>query len=50
MHIGKPIGPFEIPAGVRGIEKKALIDQFGDEMMQALAQLLPATYHGDIKI
>lgn len=50
MHIGKPIGPFKIPAEVRGAEKKALIDQFGHEMMQALADLLPEKYHGDIQI
>ncbi|MEM8861353.1 MAG: lysophospholipid acyltransferase family protein [Chloroflexota bacterium] len=48
MHIGKPLGPFEIPAGVRGQAKKDLIDQFGHEMMRSLAGLLPQKYWGDI--
>ena len=47
MHIGKPIGPFKIPAGVRGTEKKQLIDQFGHQMMQAVADLLDKRYRGE---
>lgn len=47
MHIGKPLGPFEVPAGVRGAEKKKLIDQYGHEMMQAIADLLPEKYRGE---
>ena len=46
MHIGKPMGPFEIPAGVRGAEKKALLDRFGHDMMKGVADLLPENYRG----
>ena len=49
MHIGKPLEPFEVPAGVRGAAKKELIDRFGDDMMQALAKLLPESYRGVYK-
>ena len=48
MHIGKPMEPFEIPAGVRGQEKKTLLDQFGHKMMQGVADLLPPKYRGDL--
>ena len=47
MHIRKPLGPFKIPAGVRGTEKKILIDRFGQEMMQGVANLLPERYRGE---
>ncbi len=50
MHIGKPLGPFKIPAGVSGAEKKALLDRFGRDMMQALADLLPEKYRGGFSV
>ena len=46
MHIGKPLPPMTMPEGVRGRERRAYMDQVGDEIMQAIADLIPEENRG----
>ena len=49
MRIGRPFGPLSLPEGLRGREKRAYMNRLGDEMMRAIAQLLPEGYRGVYK-
>lgn len=44
IRIGKPIGPFQVRG--RGRERRRQLDAIGDEIMQHIAELLPAEKRG----
>ncbi len=46
MRIGRPIGPLPTLEGLHGREKRELMNQLGDQMMQAVAKLLPPENRG----
>ena len=46
MNIGKPIGPFTTPDGLRGRERRAHLDEVSHEMMRSIARLLPEEHRG----
>ena len=43
-HIGKPFGPFAVPG--RGRERREYLERIGHEIMQHIAELLPAERRG----
>lgn len=47
MHIGKPFGPLMLPENIRGQAKRQQLDQFGHDMMQQIANLLPPENRGN---
>jgi 1-acyl-sn-glycerol-3-phosphate acyltransferase len=44
VRIGSPIGPFQAPG--RGRARRARLGEIGDQMMRAIAELIPAEKHG----
>ena len=46
MHIGKPLPPFKMPDGVRGRERRAYMDDAAEQIMQAIADLMPEEHRG----
>lgn len=46
MCIGQPFGPLTLEPGLRGRDRRARLDELGDQMMQRLADLLPPANRG----
>ena len=44
MRIGKPFGPYSVTG--RGRERRRQLDAIGDEIMQHIADLIPADKRG----
>lgn len=49
IRYGKPFGPLEMDAKLKGPEKRERMDELGDEMMLELAKLFPPEKQGDFR-
>lgn len=46
LVVGRPFGPLTVPEGCKGAARRQAINNFGDEMMRHIAQLLPPDQQG----